>query len=78
MLNAANEVAVAHFLSGLLSFSRIPEVIEGVLADTDLGHARDLEEILAADAAARARAERKLARTRPFPVSGARRRAARS
>jgi 1-deoxy-D-xylulose-5-phosphate reductoisomerase len=78
VLNAANEVAVAHFLSGLLSFSRIPEVIEGVLADTDLGHARDLEEILAADAAARARAERKLARARPFPVSGARRRAARS
>jgi 1-deoxy-D-xylulose-5-phosphate reductoisomerase len=78
VLNAANEVAVTHFLSGLLSFSRIPEVIEGVLADTDLGPARDLEDILAADAGARATAERKVARTRPFPVSGGRRRAARS
>jgi len=78
VLNAANEVAVDHFLSGLLSFSRIPEVIESVLADTDFGPARDLEDILAADTGARATAERVLARSRPFPASGARRRLVRS
>jgi len=78
VLNAANEVAVAHFLAGSLGFSRIPDVIEGVLADTAFGPARDLEDILAADASARAAAERRLAPSRPFPASGTRRRLARS
>jgi hypothetical protein len=49
-----------------------------VLADTEFGPARDLDDILAADAGARATAERRLARGRPFPVSGAKRRAVRS
>jgi 1-deoxy-D-xylulose-5-phosphate reductoisomerase len=74
-LNAANEVAVAHFLSGTLIFSRIPEVIEAVLAEADFGPARDLDDILAADASARAAAERRLGRSRPFAASGAKRRA---
>lgn len=75
VLNAANEVAVAHFLAGSLNFSRIPEVIEGVLADSDVSPVRELDDILAADARARANAERRLARFRPFLASGARRRA---
>ena len=78
VLNAANEVAVAHFLSGALSFSRISEVIEGVLAETDFGPAQDLDDILAADAGARATAERRLGRSRLFSASGAKRRAVRS
>ena len=74
VLNAANEIAVAHFLAGSLNFSRIPEVIEGVLADSDINPVRDLDDILAADAHARATAERRLARFRPFLAAGARRR----
>lgn len=79
VLNAANEVAVAHFLSGRLSFSRIPQIIEAVLAEADFASPRDLDDILAADAGARVVAERRLApRSGPVPVSGARRRTARS
>lgn len=76
VLNAANEVAVAHFLSGRLSFSRIPEIIHGVLAETDFGPARDLDDILAADAGARAAAERRVTRSGLVPLSEARQRAA--
>lgn len=77
VLNAANEVAVAHFLAGRLKFSRIPEVIEVALAEADFGPPRDLEDILAADARARVAAERRLMRPGPVAVSGTKRRAAR-
>jgi len=77
VLNAANEVAVAHFLAGRLSFSRIPEIIENVLAEADFGPIHDLEHILAADAGARAATERRLSRSGPVPVSRPRPRAAR-
>ena len=62
VLNAANEVAVAHFLSGGIRFARIPEIIEQVLSETVFVPARELADILAADARARAAAERALGR----------------
>jgi 1-deoxy-D-xylulose-5-phosphate reductoisomerase len=55
-LNAANEVAVSAFLEGGLNFARIPAVIESVMATTSGGEIRDLDDVLAADAEARARA----------------------
>ncbi|HEX6638867.1 MAG TPA: 1-deoxy-D-xylulose-5-phosphate reductoisomerase [Steroidobacteraceae bacterium] len=55
-LNAANEVAVSAFLEGGLNFARIPSVIESVMATTSGGEIRDLNDVLAADAEARARA----------------------
>ena len=58
VLNAANEVAVAAFLQEKLSFLGISDTVLRVL--DEMSHAKDartLEEILAADRAARARAE---------------------
>jgi 1-deoxy-D-xylulose-5-phosphate reductoisomerase len=55
-LNAANEVAVSAFLEGGLNFARIPSVSESVMAATSGGAIRDLDDVLAADAEARARA----------------------
>ena len=51
--NAANEVAVAAFLEGRLPFLGIAEVVEETLAATDGGSARDLAELVEADADAR-------------------------
>ena len=59
VLNAANEIAVAHFLDGAISFARIPAIIEGVLSDVDLAPVHDLEGIMATDAKARIAAERR-------------------
>jgi 1-deoxy-D-xylulose-5-phosphate reductoisomerase len=55
-LNAANEVAVSAFLDGGLNFAQIPAVIESVMATTSGGDIHDLDDVLAADAEARARA----------------------
>ncbi|MGR3984257.1 MAG: 1-deoxy-D-xylulose-5-phosphate reductoisomerase [Gammaproteobacteria bacterium] len=52
-MNAANEIAVEAFLSGALSFDKIPRVVEGVMERTDAGRGCDLESALAADARAR-------------------------
>jgi 1-deoxy-D-xylulose-5-phosphate reductoisomerase len=60
VLNAANEVAVSGFLSGRLEFSRIAAVVEEVLARVTPGRVRTLEDVLAADAQARARAGHQL------------------
>jgi 1-deoxy-D-xylulose-5-phosphate reductoisomerase len=57
VLNAANEVAVASFLSGRLAFTRIAGVVEEVLARVPPGRARTLDDVLAADAQARTAAE---------------------
>ena len=46
------------FLEGGLNFARIPAVIESVMAATSGGEIRDLDDVLAADAEARARASR--------------------
>ncbi|HSC90462.1 MAG TPA: 1-deoxy-D-xylulose-5-phosphate reductoisomerase [Gaiellaceae bacterium] len=59
--NAANEVAVAAFLEGRLPFLGIAEVVERVLGDVDGAPARDLDDLLEADAAARRAAQGALA-----------------
>ncbi|MGH8729342.1 MAG: 1-deoxy-D-xylulose-5-phosphate reductoisomerase [Burkholderiales bacterium] len=57
VLNAANEVAVNHFLMGNIAFTFIPEVIERVLEEVKMASAETLERVLAADAEARSLAE---------------------
>jgi 1-deoxy-D-xylulose-5-phosphate reductoisomerase len=59
--NAANEVAVAAFLAGRLPFLGIAEVVADALARTDGSPARDLEELVDVDRAARAFADERLA-----------------
>ena len=61
-LNAANEVAVAAFLEGRLPFLEITSVIEETLEALDAGPLRSLEEVLQADARARARAQQVVGR----------------
>lgn len=56
--NAANEVAVAAFLAGRISFARISEVIERTLDRHRAGPADTLDAVRAADAEARVLAER--------------------
>jgi 1-deoxy-D-xylulose-5-phosphate reductoisomerase len=51
--NAANEVAVAAFLQGELPFLGIAEVVADVLARVDGSPARDLDDLVEADATAR-------------------------
>ncbi len=51
--NAANEVAVAAFLDGRLPFLGIAEAVEDTLSAVDGAGARDLDDLLAADAEAR-------------------------
>lgn len=55
-LNAANEVAVAAFLEGMLPFTAIAQVVETVLNSTDIVPLQSLEQVLACDADARRRA----------------------
>ena len=57
VFNAANEVAVAAFLEGKLPFLGIAEVVADALAATDTATARDLDDVVAADAEARRNAE---------------------
>ncbi len=58
--NAANEVAVGAFLEGRLPFLGIAETVEETLAAVDGVVARDLDDLVAADAAARKLAEREI------------------
>jgi len=60
VFNAANEVAVAAFLAGQLSFLAIAEVVADALSVADGAPARDVGELLEVDAAARRLAERGL------------------
>ncbi len=55
-LNAADEVAVAAFLSGQIHFPGIPRTIERVLELTPAAAPQSIEDVLAADAEARLRA----------------------
>ncbi len=57
VFNAANEVAVAAFLEGRLPFLGIAEVVEDALDRADGAAARDLTELVEADAEARRLAE---------------------
>jgi 1-deoxy-D-xylulose-5-phosphate reductoisomerase len=59
--NAANEVAVAAFLEGRLPFLGIADTVEETLAAVPGDAARDLDDLVEADAQARALAERKTA-----------------
>ena len=58
--NAANEVAVAAFLDRRLPFLGIADVVETALDAADGSDARDLDELVEADAQARGLAERRL------------------
>jgi 1-deoxy-D-xylulose-5-phosphate reductoisomerase len=58
--NAANEVAVHAFLERRLPFLGIAEVVEAALAEADGAAARDLDDLVEADAEARRLAERSL------------------
>jgi 1-deoxy-D-xylulose-5-phosphate reductoisomerase len=60
VFNAANEVAVAAFLDGRMPFLGIAEVVADALAAADGAEARDLDDLLAADSAARRHAEEAL------------------
>jgi 1-deoxy-D-xylulose-5-phosphate reductoisomerase len=53
MFNAANEVAVQLFLEERITFGRIAEIIERVVAQAHPGDATSLDGVLAADAEAR-------------------------
>jgi 1-deoxy-D-xylulose-5-phosphate reductoisomerase len=64
ILNAANEVAVNAFLEHRLAFTAIAPLIEHTLAAVTAGHDTSLAAVLAADAAARAAAERYVAARR--------------
>lgn len=57
VLNAANEIAVAAFLNGAISFLEIPQVIETVMKSHHTAAALTLEAILEADLWARKEAE---------------------
>ena len=56
-LNAANEEAVRAFLEGKISFAQIPEVVRTVMEEFTGKSLPALEEIIAIDSAARARAK---------------------
>ncbi|WP_323752043.1 1-deoxy-D-xylulose-5-phosphate reductoisomerase [Marinobacter sp.] len=60
VLNAANEVAVAAFLEGKLSFTDIPVIIERTLAATEVVEADSFETIFAKDAEARQQANEQI------------------
>ena len=56
VFNAANEVAVAAFLDGSLSFPGIPAVVEAALEAVDIGPVRSVGEVWDADRRARSAA----------------------
>jgi 1-deoxy-D-xylulose-5-phosphate reductoisomerase len=60
VFNAANEVAVAAFLAGKLPFLGITEVVADALDAADGSPARDLDDLVAANADARRHAEESL------------------
>jgi len=76
-LNAANEVAVACFLSDGLGFRRIPALIEAVLSEHASAPVTSLDDVLAADLAAREHARRWLHAAHPASAAGTLRQTAR-
>jgi len=52
-LNAADEVAVAAFLEGVIPFNGIPATIQAVLNETPARHPESIEQVLSVDAQAR-------------------------
>ena len=67
-LNAADEVAVAAFLEGLITFADIPRVIERVLDETPARKLVSIRQVLEADSAARELARRHLAKSSQVAV----------
>lgn len=61
ILNAANEIAVAHFLQDALGFTDIIRVVEAVLDSMQAIETPSLEAVMAVDAEARRRAEQVIA-----------------
>ncbi|WP_319238693.1 1-deoxy-D-xylulose-5-phosphate reductoisomerase [uncultured Propionivibrio sp.] len=53
ILNAANEIAVAAFLAEEIRFTEIPKIIDATMRGVSVSTAEVLEDVLAADAAAR-------------------------
>ena len=68
-LNAADEIAVAAFLEGRIPFLGIPSTIEEVLAETSTRVPASIEDVLAADEAARACARGVIERHAATPLS---------
>jgi 1-deoxy-D-xylulose-5-phosphate reductoisomerase len=62
LLNAANEVAVAAFLDRRIAFLDIPRLIEVVMGKVPRKEVNELQDVLDADAAARAAAQEWVAR----------------
>jgi 1-deoxy-D-xylulose-5-phosphate reductoisomerase len=52
-LNAANEVAVAAFLAGKISFTAITHMVESALADSATGSMNHLDDVMSLDAEVR-------------------------
>jgi len=69
-LNAADEIAVAAFLEGRISFPGIARTIEQVLAETPAFRAASIQDVLKADGAARECARRVISE-RAAPVGSA-------
>jgi len=61
-LNAADEVAVAAFLSHEAGFADIPRIVAATLDETKPRHPESIEEVLALDGQAREVARRQLSR----------------
>ena len=68
-LNAADEVAVAAFLSGRLSFLGIPRTIESVLSLTAAASPASIPEVLRLDQSARALAEQVIEQHHPHLIT---------
>lgn len=68
VLNAANEIAVAAFLSGQVGFGQIPVIIERVMQGLDCKAPSDLEAVLAIDGESRAMARQMLAASSPIRI----------
>ena len=69
VLNAADEIAVEGFLDGRIGYKDIAVVVERTLAASAAGHATSVEDVLACDREARARAK-EIAGRRPGAGSG--------
>ncbi|HEV8290244.1 MAG TPA: 1-deoxy-D-xylulose-5-phosphate reductoisomerase [Candidatus Norongarragalinales archaeon] len=63
VMNAANEIAVAHFLAGKIGFMDIPRTIRHALDTHVVKEANTLEAVLEADAWSRAESEKFLSKT---------------
>jgi len=68
-LNGADEVAVAAFLSGRLSFLGIPRTIESVLSVTASASPASIPEVLQLDQSARALAEQVIEQHHPYLIT---------